>query len=304
MQRSPEEMADAASWPVCEADLHARHLALVRWRKERNLERLMGDPEWHDPLMAGWWAWGQSCWIGSGWCSGDGPWHVGADGRITKGKAGVGVNKKLPDISNGGRGVNHPQTRKAGVGVDKQLPHISSGGMGVNRPQTRKAGVGEYHPMTMPELLRWFRFLSARLRHVRVLNGDWSRACTHGALFTLSVRTGGSAGVFLDPPYSGNERCDGLYAVDDASVAEDVNKWCVAHGQDKKLRIVLAGFDSEHGNLADHGWRQIEWYRKGFLRGGMANTGSTGGQQSRERLWLSPACKTESAQLALLDLLD
>ena len=67
MQWSPDAMAEAASWPVSEADLHARHLALIRWRDERQLENLMGDPRWHDPEMAGWWAWGQSCWIGSGW---------------------------------------------------------------------------------------------------------------------------------------------------------------------------------------------------------------------------------------------
>ena len=54
---------------MCEADLHARHLALLRWREERQLEHLMADPAWHDPIMAGWWAWGQSAWIGSGWCA-------------------------------------------------------------------------------------------------------------------------------------------------------------------------------------------------------------------------------------------
>ena len=33
IQWSPEATADAASWPVCEADMHARHLALLRWRE-------------------------------------------------------------------------------------------------------------------------------------------------------------------------------------------------------------------------------------------------------------------------------
>ncbi len=51
---SPEATAEAASWPVAEADLHARHLALVRWREDHQLEHLMGDPAWHDPTMAGW----------------------------------------------------------------------------------------------------------------------------------------------------------------------------------------------------------------------------------------------------------
>jgi len=159
MQMSPDAMADAASWPVSEADLHARHLALVRWREERQLEHLMGDPAFHDPVMAGWWAWGQSCWIGSGWCAGRGGWHVGADGRIEKRAkpSPVGTSKRqLPHLTDNGRGVNH--------GVDRKRPHLGDDGQGVNRPQAREAGVQvehEYHPMTMPELRRWFLFLSA-----------------------------------------------------------------------------------------------------------------------------------------------
>ena len=89
IQLSPDATAEAASWPVTEADLHARHLALLRWKDERQLEHLMGDPMFHDPVMAGWWMWGQSCWIGSGWCSGSGPWIVGDDGRIEKRRGGA-----------------------------------------------------------------------------------------------------------------------------------------------------------------------------------------------------------------------
>ena len=32
----PRATTDAASWPVCEADMHARHLALLRWREGGN----------------------------------------------------------------------------------------------------------------------------------------------------------------------------------------------------------------------------------------------------------------------------
>ena len=321
MQLSPDAMADAASWPVCEADMHARHLALLRWRKERQLEHLMGDPAWHDPVMAGWWAWGQSCWIGSGWCSGTGPWIVGDDGRIEKRRGGSGVCRQLPHVSNNGQGVNHAGTREPGVsrqrphisdngqgvnhagtrepGVCRKRPHVSNDGQGVNRPQARELGVGdvEYHPMTMPELRRWFAFLSARLRHVRILNGDWSRVVTSGALQSLSVRQGGIAGVFLDPPYSDAAGRDSdLYAVDCLDVAHRAREWCAANGGNPSYRIVLAGFDGEHENLAAAGWRAVEWYRSGFLCGGMANTGghdedgNTASQQGRERLWLSPGC--------------
>ena len=295
IQLSPDAMAAAASWPVSEADLHARHLALLKWRAERQLEHLMGDPEWHDPRMAGWWAWGQCCWIGSGWCSGQGPWVVGADGRIERRPGGhgePGVSRQLPFLSADGQGVNRPQAREPGV--SRQLPHIADNGKGVNHAGTRAPGVedeGEYHPMTMPELRRWFRFLSARLRHVRILNGDWTRAVTGGASRTLSVRQGGVVGIFVDPPYSAEAGRAEVYTEEDLSVAHAVREWARERGRDKDTRIVLAGYDGEHESLAADGWRAVEWYSGGFLRGGMGNTSKAGThQQHRERLWLSPHC--------------
>lgn len=296
---SPDATAEAASWPVSEADLHARHLALLKWRAERQLEHLMGDPSFHDPVMAGWWMWGQSSWIGSGWCSGRGPWYVGADGRIEKRARGTreeGVSRQLPHLGSNGQGVNHAGTREEGV--SRKLPHISDDGRGVNRPQAREEGVADgddFHPMTMPELRAWMRFLSARLRHVRILNGSWERACTSGALQTIRVRQGGHAGVFLDPPYLDSVRTDGLYAHDDGNVAHAVREWCLENGGNPRYRIVLAGFAEEHGELESRGWRAVEWYRAGFLKGGMANQGAGGTNQRRERLWLSPYCLDESA---------
>ena len=301
MQMSPDAMADAASWPVSEADMHARHLAILKWRADHQLEHLMGDPTWHDPIMAGWWAWGQSCWIGSGWCSGTGPWFVDGEGRIAKRAQGGGVNRQLPHLGNDGQGVNRPQAREEGV--NRQLPHLGNDGRGVNRPQAREEGTVAdygYHPMTMPELRRWFQFLSARLRHVRILNGDWKRAVTGGAAMTLPVRMqpDGAVGIFLDPPYADTaERTDGLYAHDSLTVAHDVREWAIKAARNPKWRIVLAGFDGEHDELHErHGWRVVEWYRAGFLKGGMGNTagtdddGTVGHVQHKERLWLSPGC--------------
>jgi hypothetical protein len=57
MQLSPDAMADAASWPVSEADLHARHLWLVGQR-ETITARLMGNPDFFVARAAGWWLWG------------------------------------------------------------------------------------------------------------------------------------------------------------------------------------------------------------------------------------------------------
>ena len=98
-----DEFARHADWPVNEADLHARHLWLIGQR-ERLTERLMADPDF-DAKAAGWWAWGASCWIGSGWCSGKGPWGV-VDGVFTHlGSAGQGINRKMPHLGSAGQGA-------------------------------------------------------------------------------------------------------------------------------------------------------------------------------------------------------
>ena len=291
IQHSPDATAEAASWPVSEADLHARHLAILKWQRDRELEHLMGDPLFHDPLIAGWWVWGQSSWIGSGWCSGRGPWVVGADGRIEK----------------RGRGSD---------GVHRKRPHLSDNGQGVNTATAREPGVGEpdFHPMTMPEIRRWFAFLSARLRHVRILNGSWERAVTSGVTLSLSVRQGrGPCGVFLDPPYADTAgRAEGLYAHDSLDLAHKVREWCLEHGADKRYHIVLAGFEGEHGTaLVDAGWREIEWFAGGWMSGGMGNTRKADEdeethQQKRERLWASPHClvaheATRQSSLAFME---
>ena len=199
---SPDATAEAASWPVSELDLMARHLALVG-RKDDVTGRLRADPAWHDPVLAGWWMWGQSSWIGSGWCSGMGKWAIDATGAV----------------------VERPKQARE-PGVTSKRPHLSNDGMGVNHAQAREHGVGdpEYHPMTMPELRRWMRYLSARLRHVRICCGDWARVCKSGAAKYLPVRSGGGhAGFFLDPPYAFDVRTADVYAHDSAHLAADVH---------------------------------------------------------------------------------
>lgn len=284
---SPLETAAAASWPVAEADKTARQIRLLEWRSRGDLERLAGDADWHDPVMAGWWLWAVSVQIGA--FSGDGPWISDpATGRIKK----------------------QPRAPRE-TGVRRDLPHLANDGRGVNRPQAREPGVEDdygYHPTTMPELARWFAFLSARLRHVRILNGDWARLVTTGASHTLPVRQGGHVGVLLDPPYDSAERARGLYQAhtDSGSVAAEVRAWCAENGENPRKRIVLCGYDTEHSALEALGWTAHEWFAAGFLTGGMGNTGQgvASHQQTRERVWASPHCLAASIpdeQLALAD---
>ena len=80
LAHDPEAVAHWCDWPVNEVDLFARHLWLVNTGRSRLLEGMEADPDFYDAQVAGWWVWGVNAWIGSGWCSGDGPWVDTGDG--------------------------------------------------------------------------------------------------------------------------------------------------------------------------------------------------------------------------------
>lgn len=70
LQLRHAELCDWLDYPVSEVDLTARH----RWLQREGLAKLAaldweGDPMACDPQVAAWWAWGQSQWIGGGWCA-------------------------------------------------------------------------------------------------------------------------------------------------------------------------------------------------------------------------------------------
>ena len=64
---APNEVAKYANSPINEVDLHARHKWLLD--RKRFKSKMKKDPEYFDPKIAGWWAWGACLWIGDGWCS-------------------------------------------------------------------------------------------------------------------------------------------------------------------------------------------------------------------------------------------
>src|SRR3990167_1351591 len=102
---SPEKTAEYADHPVNENDLHARHSWLLS--QTDLVPKLEGDPDFHDPKIAGYWAWGICCWIGSGFCSGRGPWVVDTNRKLVHlGDNGQGVNRKLVHLGDNGKGVN------------------------------------------------------------------------------------------------------------------------------------------------------------------------------------------------------
>ena len=283
LQRDPDAVAMHADNPVNEADLHARHLWLLGQR-DRITERLMGDPEFVDAKAAGWWVWGQCCWIGSGWCSGRGPW-VSADGVMALRNTGQGVNRQLPHLGNTGQGVNRqrPHLGDTGQGVKRQRPHLGDTGKGVNRqlPHLGDTGKGADRAAFIRQYLGGF---ADRLRDVRVCCGDWSRVCGPSVTFRH-----GLTGVFLDPPYADTAtRTTGLYAVDCERVAHDVREWAIEQGRNPRMRIVLAGYQDEHQMPDD--WRVIEWAAKGGYSLIAGDDGFGRANRKRERLWCSPHC--------------
>jgi hypothetical protein len=117
----PDSVARFVDWPVNEIDLFARHVWLLK--QEGALRaKLEADPDWFDAKIAGWWCWGACCWIGTGWCSGDGPHWIDEAGNRTR-RQGGGVAAKLPHLGNAGRGVNRKLPylggRNAGQGVHR-----------------------------------------------------------------------------------------------------------------------------------------------------------------------------------------
>ena len=82
-----------------------------------------------------------------------------------------------------------------------------------------------------------------------------------------------------------------LYATDSGTVAHKVRAYCLKHGDDPRYRIALAGYEGEHDELEQHGWRVHAWTPDG----GMSNTGNARGKanRKRERIWFSPHCLHE-----------
>ena len=274
VKHAPDEVARWANNPVNENDLTARHIWLVQHRDER-LARLEGDPDYYDAKVAGWWVWGICCWIGSGWCSGTGPW-TSVDGQLVHlGNAGQGVNRKRVHLGNAGRGVN------------RKLVHLGGNGgfgQGVNRSAIHKDADCAGVDTGLAELTEYLQALAARLRYVRVCCGDWARVVTNGAL-----AKGATVGVFLDPPYDTTIRNNTLYNSDaaDEGISAAVREWAVANGDNPRYRIVLAGYDGEHA-MPDT-WRVVEW-KSNRAYGNSSGKTANSENRHKERLWLSPNC--------------
>jgi len=272
----PDEVAHYADWPTNEVDLFARHSWLVR-QSQLLLDRLHGEPDYFDAKIAGYWVWGACNWIGSGWCGGDGPWIH--DGET------IVDSRKLPHLGDAGRGINRklPHLGDAGKGINRQLPHLGNAGKGINRQLPHLGNAGQGHPRAA-YIQEWFSKLHAALRDTRVTCGDWSRVVKD----SVTTRHGITA-VFLDPPYT-KGKMDYTAKGTGGDLAQEVQAWCAANGDNNLLRIVLCGHAGEHDALLAHGWNIRTWTaRKGYAQSDEAKANS-----ASETIWCSPHCVAET----------
>lgn len=263
----PDEVARWADWPVNEADLHARH----RWLVDQALpltERLIADPDYCDPKVAGWWIWGICAWIGNGWCSKNERLH-----------------RCIPKIATPGHGINATERKRPHIGRSALRGVHALGDPERKRPMVSGDNAGKgVHRL---DLVLVFAELAQRLRKVRVCCGDWTRVLGDS---TIGIGDGpghshglSPCGILLDPPYAHDERDKRLYREDDASCSAEVRAWALGHGDDPRLRIALCGFDTEHGAEMPATWSRATWR-----------------PDSKERIWFSPHClPVERAQAEL-----
>ncbi len=298
---SPDAVAEAADWPVNEADLHARHRWLVDQADFR--KRMHREPKFFDPLIAGWWVWGICQWIGGGWCAASN-WaptdekypsdNATAEQHRRPGlHSSIGVHRrelpqKLPLIGGTrGTGVHRRQIQTAevegrptltrGKGV-QQLPMLSG--------DSGASGRGIHASARGSAIQDWMGELASRLRKVRVCCGDWSRVLGRSATETIGV-----TGVLLDPPYgAGADRDPGLYAAESLTVAAEVRDWAIENGKNPKLRIALCGYEGEHTMPRE--WECVAWKAAGGYAASAGNTENS----ARERIWFSPACASVGRQ--------
>lgn len=265
---SPDETAKWADWPVNHADLNARRKVLLN-NEVRLIDNLQNDDIWHDPKLAGYWIWAASCWIGSGLTRPSAIPHLIGDRDVHSQRPHIthdqGIHSKIPHL-----------TRDRGV--HSQIPDLT-GSRGLSSQPATNVYV-------------WISELSARLRNVKVVCGDWTRVC--GGNWQDYNKP---VGMFFDPPYATSGRNENIYHHDSMTIAKDVETWVSKRGDNPNYRIVVAGYDDEYVTLMNKGWKSIVW----SAGGGYSNRNTRGNtNRHRERLFISPFCEGDDNDDALL----
>ncbi len=246
----PAEVVRYCDGPMTEVDYHAR----AAWLKDRAGDGLVswleGDPERCDVKAAGWWLYVCAASIGTPLQSG--PWKV-VNGRL------VDTRQMAGEYELGG--------------ISRGLPQMSTRGI------TRQALPGSDSHSHQLEL--WFDRLAHRLQSVNIMARDWSTLLTTAIIGGRNWQT---RAIFFDPPYHTSGDLYAEHHGNGGQVADQVRQWCV--DADPDLRIVLAGYDTDHDELLAHGWTK---HKSQGTRGGPGRS-TIIGKPDREQLWASPSC--------------
>jgi DNA adenine methylase len=206
-------------------------------------ERMKTDPDFFDPKIAGWWVWGISQWIGSGWCSAP-EW-------------GGKVAEKLPKIggTRGGSGVHSRMRNLAATRNVGEAPRARP-----RRSRSQAEGVSEAAPGDQREPRRAAEGRSTRAGRRRddpgVDGGSLraaasrprraaatGRACSGRARPRRSASPGSSSIHRTAPTRTVDPS---IYTHDSLTIATKVREWALEHGGDRRLRIALCGYEGEH----------------------------------------------------------
>lgn len=242
VKADPEGVATMADHPVTAVDLYARDRQLNELRGTLTT-KLCQDPHYCDAQAAGWWCYCM--------CAAIRP------DQVCNGK----LSLRLPDLgSNGG-----------GKGINRRVPLPKVGKPhGING-----LAIGNY-PNRSEFIKTWMKYLSTRLRDVRVTCSDWTTVLSPAVTTQI-----GLTAVFLDPPYEKGDMSYGAGGMGQG-IAKAVQAWCIENGNNPLFKLVLCGRCDEHDVLLAHGWRSQGWIaNKGFAKNG---------GHKEEKLWLSPHC--------------
>ena len=259
----PQKTAFHSVNPVTELDLIARYRYLAFGPEKKGLKmKMKTDPDYCNPKLAGWWAWGMSCWIG-----GDRFFSM------------VGDNwTKIPELQTE-KGCTKPAkvkvTREGLKTIAYQADQITRWYNTLsNRMFHARITCGDWsRVVSSPSLLR-----GAGAGKVGVfLDPPYPTVYEDGKKSTIQT-------------YDTRDNKEGKLI----RLQKDVFQWCQDNGD---LRVAVCGYagDGYEKLVKDFGWTELKWKASG----GFSNLGKTDSiakkNSVRERIWFSPSClKTSS----------
>ena len=188
-------------------------------------------------------------------------WPTGQGVQAAKFGSGPTVADKRPRIQPDNRGAAGVQAMRRGDVPDfRVIPH-KPGGRGVTASKVGD-GPGDSRRPPPPEWergkrwRRWMRALAVRLSRVTILARSWE-SCVQSRSVLGIVAPRLTTGVYCDPPYRHVRRRANLYAADSETVAEDVWKWALEHGENPRLRIAVSMMEGDF--RIPKGWTTHRW---------------------------------------------